>query len=217
MTKICKMENKMEFSSMGYSTLSHYCSEQPKGLRLGYMGHLTYISDEACKLLEKCGPDFADDIRGDTTKKTHLSDPCSFLMNVFLSSLEAIDMSAWESYVMHQLQETKDRDSQPLGGARPNPVHQNMYMAGSIAGDEADSGGDSIRKVSGISSANAASSLSAGIRLSGSFDSTEAVDTIKNMLAGGEGGSAAHPDFSDDAPIQNHFDNGSDWAENAYD
>lgn len=114
---------------------------------------------------------------------------------------------------MTQLHETKDRDSQLLGGARPNPVHQNMYMS---AGDEGESGGDSLRKLPGISSANTTSNPSTGIRLSGSFDSTEDVDTIKNMLTG-EAGNAGHLDFSDDAPIENHFDNGSDWAEKNWD
>jgi len=28
------------------------------------MGHLTYISDEVCKLVEKCGAELAEDIGG---------------------------------------------------------------------------------------------------------------------------------------------------------
>jgi hypothetical protein len=30
------------------------------GVRLGYMGHLTYISDEVCKLIEKCSLDLSE-------------------------------------------------------------------------------------------------------------------------------------------------------------
>ncbi len=39
-------------------------SEQPKGLRLGYMGHLTYIADEVCKLFEKCSSELDDELHG---------------------------------------------------------------------------------------------------------------------------------------------------------
>jgi hypothetical protein len=38
--------------------------EMPKGVRLGYMGHLTYISDEVCKLFEKCSPELDDVLHG---------------------------------------------------------------------------------------------------------------------------------------------------------
>ena len=37
---------------------------QPRGVRLGYMGHLTYISDEVVKLGEKCG-DLDGDLQGE--------------------------------------------------------------------------------------------------------------------------------------------------------
>jgi len=32
-----------------------YESEQPRGVRLGYMGYITHISDEICKLIDTCG------------------------------------------------------------------------------------------------------------------------------------------------------------------
>jgi hypothetical protein len=38
--------------------------EKPKGVRLGYMGHLTYISDETCKLFDKCAEDLDDQLHG---------------------------------------------------------------------------------------------------------------------------------------------------------
>jgi hypothetical protein len=43
--------------------------EQPKGVRLGYMGHLTYISDEVCKLWEKCADEFPGPATGEFFEK----------------------------------------------------------------------------------------------------------------------------------------------------
>lgn len=44
--------------------LNDYEVENPRGVRLGYMGHLTYISDEVCKLFEKCAPELDDALHG---------------------------------------------------------------------------------------------------------------------------------------------------------
>ncbi|CAO3565882.1 unnamed protein product [Mortierella alpina] len=72
------------------------CS-QPKGVRLGYMGHLTYIADETVKLLE-------------------LYQQTSLLPTLY----EYIDLEDWWNYVSKVLKETKERDAQILGGTRPN-------------------------------------------------------------------------------------------------
>ncbi|KAJ3416749.1 hypothetical protein HDV05_000123 [Chytridiales sp. JEL 0842] len=69
--------------------------EQPKGVRLGYMGHLTYIADEVCKLWEKCAHEFQS------------------------TAGALVDSDEWQEYVMGVLRETKERDRQPLGGVRP--------------------------------------------------------------------------------------------------
>lgn len=74
-----------------------YNSAQPKGVRLGYMGHLTYIADETVKLLE-------------------LYSQTSLLPMLY----EFIDLDDWWSYVSKTLKETKERDAQVLGGSRPN-------------------------------------------------------------------------------------------------
>ncbi|KAJ3015415.1 long-chain fatty acid-CoA ligase [Thoreauomyces humboldtii] len=73
---------------------------QPKGVRLGYMGHLTYISDEVCKLIEKCNEDFVQEVG------------------------EYISAEDWQEYVAGPLSETKERDRQALGGVRPNAGNQ---------------------------------------------------------------------------------------------
>lgn len=70
--------------------------KKEKGLRLGYMGHLTHISDEICKLMSKCSNQFSEKIN------------------------EYINGSDWDNYINNSLQETKNRDCQALGGQRPN-------------------------------------------------------------------------------------------------
>jgi len=70
--------------------------KKEKGLRLGYMGHLTHISDEICKLMSKCADQFSDKIN------------------------EYINGKDWNDYINNALQETKNRDCQALGGQRPN-------------------------------------------------------------------------------------------------
>ncbi|KAJ1553897.1 hypothetical protein HK405_006589, partial [Cladochytrium tenue] len=76
--------------------LNDYEVEQPKGLRKGYMGHLTYIADEVVKLIEKCTPEFRPEIRPLLVDET------------------------WPDYVTGALQSTKQRDAAALGGVRPN-------------------------------------------------------------------------------------------------
>ncbi|KAF9188813.1 hypothetical protein BGZ50_001126 [Haplosporangium sp. Z 11] len=76
---------------------------QPKGVRLGYMGHLTYIADETVKLLEL------------------------YSQTSLLSMLqEFIDADDWWSYVSKTLKETKERDAQILGGSRPNVLESHQ-------------------------------------------------------------------------------------------
>jgi len=70
--------------------------KKEKGLRLGYMGHLTHISDEICKLMSKCSNQFSDKI------------------NAYINGKD------WNDYINNSLQETKNRDCQALGGQRPN-------------------------------------------------------------------------------------------------
>ncbi|KAI8905934.1 SIT4 phosphatase-associated protein-domain-containing protein [Gorgonomyces haynaldii] len=89
-----------------------YEVEQPKGVRLGYMGHLTYISDEVCKLFEKCAAELDDEL------------------HAYITSEE------WQDYVSHALQETRDRDRQTLGGARPDVSYTQQSGGGVPGGDE---------------------------------------------------------------------------------
>lgn len=60
------------------------------GLRLGYMGHISYISDETCKLIEKCKDDL-------------------------VKYSDVFENNAWDEYVNGPLQITRNRDNQEFG------------------------------------------------------------------------------------------------------
>jgi serine/threonine-protein phosphatase 6 regulatory subunit 3 len=64
-------------------------------MRLGYMGHLTFIADEVIKLFEGYPEAIVQDIKG------------------------VVDLDLWYQYCENELRETKERDCLPLGGDRP--------------------------------------------------------------------------------------------------
>jgi hypothetical protein len=88
--------------------LNDYSEGQPKGVRLGYMGHLTYIADETCKLFEKCGSELDDELH------------------------EYIVSEEWQEYVTHSLRHTLEKDRHPLGGMKPEPAHGEIKMGDGI-------------------------------------------------------------------------------------
>lgn len=94
-----------------------YNSAQPKGNRLGYMGHLTFISDEIIKLLESY-PDMTKDIQ------------------------KEIDSEAWNYYCVHQLEETKKRNNFALGDHAK--LSNNLQ---SISSDEEDDWGHEYKSM----------------------------------------------------------------------
>ncbi|KAL0093205.1 SIT4 phosphatase-associated protein-domain-containing protein [Phycomyces blakesleeanus] len=87
-------------------------SAKRKGTRLGYMGHLTFISDEIVKVFEGYPESILNTVKDD------------------------IDLDAWNKYCSGELRDTKERDRLPLGGARPNddPDH----ISDDEEGDEED-------------------------------------------------------------------------------
>ncbi|ORX75041.1 SAPS-domain-containing protein [Linderina pennispora] len=83
------------------SRIARACAEndeicqEPKGVRLGYMGHLTGIGEEVARLLELSGAALES------------------LISPYINGDE------WLDYVARTLQEVRERDQQPLGGERP--------------------------------------------------------------------------------------------------
>ncbi|KAG8932147.1 hypothetical protein FRC02_001620 [Tulasnella sp. 418] len=70
------------------------CSK-PKGVRLGYMGHLTLISEDIVSALEH----YPEDLIG--------------ILSAFAPQ------PAWEEYVSGKYKETRDKDTSQLGGGKP--------------------------------------------------------------------------------------------------
>jgi len=70
-------------------------SSKPKGLRLGYMGHLTLISEDVLTTLDHSSAD----LRLTITKFT--------------------PQPEWNDYVTGRYQETKNKDTSLLGGGKP--------------------------------------------------------------------------------------------------
>ncbi|KAF2154828.1 SAPS-domain-containing protein [Myriangium duriaei CBS 260.36] len=75
-------------------------SQAEKGMRLGYMGHLTLIAEEVCKFAERHPPELLGDM-----------------------VMDRIMAAEWVAYVEGILTETRDKDNAVLGGVRPE---QNM-------------------------------------------------------------------------------------------
>lgn len=71
-------------------------SQSNKGMRLGYMGHLTLIAEEVCKFGNRQAPETLDPIIGDR-----------------------VNREEWIQYVEGILSETRDKDNAVLGGVRP--------------------------------------------------------------------------------------------------
>lgn len=78
-------------------------------MRLGYMGHLTFISDEVMKLFE------------------------GYPEGIISVIKDSVDLDQWQAYCLGQLKETKERDSLPLG-----EIKQSMQVLDDDDEDEMD-------------------------------------------------------------------------------
>lgn len=91
-------------------------SAKPKGVRLGYMGHLTLISEDVIGALEHFPPDLR------------------------LLAAQYAPQPEWDEYVTGRYKETKKKDTILLGGGKP-VVAPGMRNGASWRVDEADTGG----------------------------------------------------------------------------
>jgi hypothetical protein len=82
-----------------------------KGVRLGYMGHLTLIAEEVLKLAERIPLD--------------LLDP---------AVVQKVTSPEWNDYVDVTLTATRTRDNAILGGVRPQPTGLTPGLASSVLG-----------------------------------------------------------------------------------
>jgi len=99
-------------------------SQKERGMRLGYMGHLTLIAEEVCKFVEK----YPQDVLGE-----HI--------------IERTSRPDWTGYIEGTLTETRDKDNAVLGGVRPenaigmrNMLGQNNYGGNGNSSALADAG-----------------------------------------------------------------------------
>ncbi len=79
-------------------TASHTYSAKPKGVRIGYMGHLTLLAEDVISALDRFPPDLQ-----------------SLILTTYAPQPE------WEEYVNGRFTETKQKDRCALGGPKPNP------------------------------------------------------------------------------------------------
>ncbi|KAI7684593.1 hypothetical protein KC353_g21114, partial [Hortaea werneckii] len=79
-------------------------SQAEKGMRLGYMGHLTLIAEEVCKFGGRLQSPDQPDLK---------------VPEDAMAVLERIQRPEWTSYVEGILAETRERDNAVLGGVRP--------------------------------------------------------------------------------------------------
>lgn len=93
-------------------------SQQEKGMRLGYMGHLTLIAEEVLKLHDRQPPELLGD-----------------------EILERIGREDWVHYLEGILSDTRDRDNAVLGGVKPENA-MNVRQVG-LGGGMLGQGGNS--------------------------------------------------------------------------
>lgn len=90
-------------------------SAKPKGVRLGYMGHLTLISEDVITALDHFPPDLKQVIE------------------------EYAPQPAWDDYVRGRYRETKKKDTSLLGGGKPTVISALARPAAQWNVDEEDS------------------------------------------------------------------------------
>lgn len=93
-------------------------SQQEKGMRLGYMGHLTLIAEEVLKLHDRQPPELLGE-----------------------QIMERILREDWVRYLEGTLTETRDKDNAVLGGVKPENAMGARQMGGGMLGQGGGGGG----------------------------------------------------------------------------
>ena len=92
-------------------------SSKPKGVRLGYMGHLMLISEDVITALARFPPDLR------------------------LIIIQYAPEPEWDQYVTGRYNETKEEDARLLGGGKPVVVRGGGVMQWKVDENELDTGG----------------------------------------------------------------------------
>ena len=108
------VERYVPFVLLGRTMLMMFCSGKPKGLRLGYMGHLTLISEDVINALEHLPPDLR------------------------LQIGQYAPQPEWDENVTGRYKETKKKDTSLLGGGKPVVAPSMRSGAAQWKVDEAD-------------------------------------------------------------------------------
>lgn len=110
-------------------------SQTQKGMRLGYMGHLTLIAEEVCKFGNRQPPEALDH-----------------------SVHDRVNRPEWIQYVETTLTETRDKDNAVLGGVRPENA---IGMRAGMGGSGISGGGFNANSASALASAGIGSGATA--------------------------------------------------------
>lgn len=91
-------------------------SQKERGMRLGYMGHLTLISEEVCKFADRN----ASELLGDQV-------------------MQRVTHDDWIRYVESTLAETREKDNAVLGGVRPENAMNARQQTGFSSNNNSNS------------------------------------------------------------------------------
>ncbi|GAB7350425.1 hypothetical protein MBLNU459_g1036t1 [Dothideomycetes sp. NU459] len=105
-------------------------SQQEKGMRLGYMGHLTLIAEEVLKLHDRQPPELLGE-----------------------QIMERITREDWIRYLEGTLTETRDKDNAVLGGVKPDNAMGTRQVGGGMLGQGGGGGFASSSNSSALANA----------------------------------------------------------------
>lgn len=146
-------------------------SHSEKGMRLGYMGHLTLIAEEVCKFGNRQFPVGTEHV-----------------------ILDRVSREDWVQYVEGILTETRDRDNAVLGGIRPeNAIGNRSAGLGGLSSGFGSSG------VNSLSNAGIGSGMSAEDSLAMSAGTVGQAFEINSGMSGFGDGEEDEEGDDDDA------------------
>lgn len=87
-------------------------AQKPRGVRLGYMGYLTFIAEETVKLLDRAGYELGQPI------------------------LTLAQAPEWQEYIYQSLRDTKQRDMEPLDGNLSSAYGSNTQISLGLTNNE---------------------------------------------------------------------------------